>query len=87
VIVGIFLFIRTLNTDDRNLQTLLWLLLLGLIIYLCMVVSVVENGREECRYRIPVEPAIWVLLAVNLEWLIYRTGKGGKRKLETQVLK
>jgi len=70
--VSVILLIRMLRTSDWNHQRLNWFMLLGLIAYLCIVVSVVENGREECRYRIPVEPAIWVLLAVNLEWLVRR---------------
>ncbi|MCG8527456.1 MAG: glycosyltransferase family 39 protein [Opitutales bacterium] len=48
---------------------LAYLLIVGVIYYLACSVSLVQFSRENCRYRIPIEPFIWMLLFIHIQWI------------------
>ena len=82
VSVPLWVVWKLLRRKPVSSVLLLLILILGVVFYLALMTTLVEAGREHCRYRIPVEPLLWVLGAVSLHHILERIhrllGRKGK---------
>jgi len=72
---ALFIMLWYVITGKAKLKDsfLLYLLMVGTVYYLICCVSLVQSGREQCRYRISVDLFIWCLTLINTYWLIFKS--------------